>query len=208
MQDKIENGDYESITSVLVAQNGKLIYEHYFNGADPDSKHNTRSVTKTIATLITGIAIDKGFITSETDKIYPYLKHKMPVMNPDPRKAAVTIEDLLTMSSIAECNDDNNFSRGNEERMYIVEDWTKFYLDLPVRSYPFSPKPEDSPYGRAMSYCSAGSALVAEVVQSAIKMPASEFLKQQLLRPLDIQEYRLHYNPHGTLNTAGGSEYR
>jgi CubicO group peptidase (beta-lactamase class C family) len=92
--------------------------------------------------------------------------------------------------------------------MYIVEDWSKFYIDLPVRAYPYSPKPADSPYGRAMSYCSAGSALATEVVQAAIEMPAHLYLKERLLKPLEIENYTLHFSPKGTLNTAGGSEYR
>ncbi len=208
MNSKIENGDYEEITSILIAKKGKLVYEKYYNGASKESKHNTRSVTKTIATLLTGIAIDKGFISSEKDPIFPYLLDKMPVENPDPRKAEITLEDLLTMSSIVECDDNDDYSRGNENRMYIVEDWSKFYLDLPVKGYPYRPKPEDSPYGRTMSYCSAGAAIVSEVVQSAVKMPADLFAKEHLLKPLNITDYTLHYSPTGTLNTAGGSEYK
>lgn len=208
MDSTVKAGKYEHITSILIAKNGKLLFEKYYDGSDLNSKHNTRSATKTMATLLTGIAIDKGFIVSEKDKIFNYLKHKMPVENPDPRKSAMTIEDLLTMSSILECDDNNSFSRGNEERMYIIEDWAKFLVDLPVKSYPFGPKPEESPYGRTMSYCSAGAAAVAEIVQSAIGTKVDEYFKTYLLDPLDIKDYKLHYTPAGTLNTAGGSEYR
>lgn len=207
MDAKIVNGDYEEITSVLVAKDGKLIYEKYYNGTTQNSKHNTRSATKTIATFLTGIAIDKGFINSENDRIFDYLKFDSAPLNPDPRKEAITFEDVLTMSSVLECNDNDEFSRGNENRMYIVEDWTKFYADLPVRGYPYSPKPEDAPYGRAMSYCSAGAAIITQALQDAIKMPADDFLKENLLKPLEINDYVLHYSPTGTLNTAGGSEY-
>ena len=208
MVSKIENGDYENITSVLIAKEGKLVFEHYFNGASQSTKHNTRSSTKTIATLLTGIAITQGFIKSEEDLIFEYLKPRNPIKNPDVRKEKTTIEDLLTMSSIFECDDSNYFSRGNEERMYIVEDWLQFFLDLPVRSYPFGPKPEESPYGRVMSYCSAGAAAVAEVVQSAVGQSLDEFIQNELFEPLDIKEYELHHTPFGLLNTAGGSEYR
>lgn len=208
MVDKVEKGDYENITSVLIAKDGKLVFERYFNGATQDSKHNTRSVTKTMATILTGIAITQGYIASEKDLIFKYLQPRNPIKNPDERKEKTTIEDLLTMSSIFECDDNNYFSRGNEERMYIVEDWLQFFLDLPIRSYPFGPKPEDSPYGRIMSYCSAGAAAMAEVVQSAVEQPLDEFAKKELFRPLEINEYELHYSPFGLLNTAGGSEYR
>ncbi len=208
MDSAVQNGVYEEITSILIAKDGKLLYEKYYHGSDIDSKHNTRSATKTIATLLTGMAIKQGFIQSEKDKIFDYLKEQKPVQNPDPRKANITIEDLLTMSSILECDDNNSFSRGNEERMYILEDWAQFFVDLPIKSYPYSPKPEDSPYGRSMSYCSAGSAAVAEIVRMAINGNVDEFLKKNLLDPLEINDYTLHHTPTGTLNTAGGSEYR
>ncbi|MEO0527027.1 MAG: serine hydrolase [Bacteroidota bacterium] len=208
MDSIVSSGKYERITSILIAKDGKVLFEKYYNKNDVNSKHNTRSVTKTMATLLTGIAIDKGYITSEKDKIFDYLQHKLPVKNPDKRKEEITIEDLLTMSSVLECNDDNRFSRGNEERMYIIEDWTQFYLDLPVYSYPWGPQPKDRPYGRAFSYCSAGAALVAEILQNAIKSDLVEFTKNNLFEPLAIKDYTLHYTPHKILNTAGGSEYR
>lgn len=201
-------GKYEQITSILVAKNGKVIFEKYYNGSDSNSTHNTRSATKTMATLLTGIAIKNGYIQSEKDKIFKYLKHKLPVQNPDKRKENITIEDVLTMSSVVECNDFNSFSRGNEERMYLIEDWTSFYLDLPIRAYTFNPKPEEQPYGRSFSYCSAGAATMAEVVQSSIRMKLDIFAKKHLFAPLGIENYTLHYTPQNTLNTAGGSEYR
>ena len=204
----IRSGKFEQITSVLVSKNGKLLFEKYYNGNDQNSKHNTRSATKTMATLLMGIAIREGHMTSEQEKIFKYLKHKLPAQNPDPRKEQITIEDLLTMSSILECNDWNSFSRGNEERMYIIEDWTSFLLDLPIRSYPFEPKPAEQPYGRAFSYCSAGAAAVAEIVQVAVGERLDQFAKKHLFGPLEITDYELGYSPEGTLNTAGGSQYR
>lgn len=208
MDSKISNGDYEHITSVLIAKEGNVVFERYYNGSDSTSLHNTRSATKTMATLLTGVAIDKGFINSEKDKIFDYLGHKLPMQNADLRKENTTIEDLLTMSSVFECNDNNSFSRGNEERMYIIEDWTQFFVDLPVRSFPFGPKPEDLPYGRSFSYCSAGASTMAEVIQSAVGMPLDKFAAKYLFEPLGIENYKLHYTPMKILNTAGGSEYQ
>jgi len=204
----VTSGKYENITSILVAQDGKLLFEKYYNGNSITSKHNTRSTTKTMATLLTGIAIDQGHIDSEKDKIFTYLKHTLPTKNPDKRKEAITIEDLLTMTSVLECDDSNWHSRGHEERMYFIEDWTQFLVDLPVRSYPFGPKPAEAPYGRVFAYASAKSAAVAEILQIAIEQDLVSFAKTQLFEPLGISDYTLHYSPKGILNTAGGSEYR
>jgi len=208
MTSKINAGDYERIQGILVAKDGKVIFENYYNGSNQDSKINTRSSTKTIATMLVGLAIDKGFINSEKDKIYQYLQHKMPVQNPDPRKDNMIIEEFLTMSSILETDDNNYVSRGHEERMYFIEDWTQFLLDLPVRSYPFNPPPSEQPYGRFFHYSSAQAAVVAEIVESAVGSPADKFLIDNLFKPLDITDFKLDYTPAKIINTAGGSEYK
>lgn len=208
MDSAINSGQYERVTSVLIARDGKLVFEKYYQDNNVDSKHNTRSATKTMATLLTGIAIRDGHVKSVEDKIFSYLGHKLPVENPDSRKDEITLKDLLTMSSVLECNDNNPWSRGNEERMYPIEDWTSFFLGLPIRSYPWEPKPEDQPYGRSFSYCTAGAATMAEVLERAVGKPIHEYAQEQLFKPLDITDYKFHFNPEGILNTAGGSEYR
>lgn len=201
-------GKYEQITSVLIAKNGEVLFEKYYNNNTVDSKHNTRSATKSMATLLTGIAIDKSYVASEKDKIFKYLQHTLPVKNPDKRKEDITIEDLLTMTSVLECDDSNWHSRGHEERMYFIEDWTQFLVDLPVRSYPFGPKPSEAPYGRVFAYASAKAAAVADILQNAINEDLVKFMQTHLFEPLEIKDYTLHYTPKGVLNTAGGSEYR
>ena len=208
MDKLVREARYEKITSILIAKDGKLVFEAYYNGADSLSLHNTRSATKSLATILMGIAIQNGYIDSEKEKIFKYIHPSKPLKNPDPRKIEITIEDLLTMSSLLECDDSNPYSRGNEERMYLIEDWLQFFLDLPIRAFTFDPKPEEMPFGRSMSYCSAGAAALAFVIESAVHSPLPAFAAKNLFEPLQIRDYRLHLTPTGTLNTAGGSEYR
>ncbi len=197
--------DFGRMTSILVAKDGKLIYEKYYQDTDANTLHNTRSATKTFGSILAGIAIDQGYISSEKALIMDYLKHKEPYKNPDPRKEKITLEDLLTMSSILECDDNNSASRGQEERMYVIEDWTQFYIDLPIQGFaPWQTKPEESPYGRNFRYCTAGANAVNEIVQSAIKVKLENFTKTQLFDPLEITDYKLQFSPTGVMINSGG----
>src|SRR5262249_33972616 len=160
----IRSGDFKKIRSVLVARHGALAYEAYFNGTEASTPIDVRSAAKTVTSMLVGIAIDQKKIPGVSARVLQYFPEKLPLASPDPRKEAITVEDLLTMSSLLECDDENRFSRGNEERMYLIEDWAKFALDLPIKGFPpWETKPKDSPYGRSFSYCTAGVFLLGQV---------------------------------------------
>lgn len=209
MDEAIRKGTYQQITSVLIARHGKLIHESYFDSAGAEGLRNTRSATKTITGLLAGAAIDRGMIASVRTPVLGLLQYKGKIDNPDPRKQKITVEDLLTMSSQLECDDQNPFSRGNEERMYLIEDWVGFYLSLPVKGYPaWVTKPENSPFGRAFSYCTAGTTTLGAVVQKASKMPLPAFAQKALFSPLGITQTQWQYSPLGLAQGGGGLSLR
>lgn len=187
----LAGGDFGEITSVVVEQAGEVVYEAYADG-EPDALRNTRSCTKTVAGMLAGIAIERGVLPGVGATLRELLGGAAPALYPDPRKDAITLEDVLTMSSCVECDDWNEFSAGNEERMYPREDWAQFFLDLPVRG------------GSGFSYCTAGIVTLGIALERAFGEPLSDFAARELFAPLGIAEAEWSRTPLGQTSTAGG----
>jgi len=130
---KILQNRFEHITSIAVIKDGELLMEEYFNGMSRDSLHDTRSVGKSFASTMLGVAIQDGYIKSEElpiSEFYDLSKFD----NYSKTKEAIKLRDLLTMSSSFVGNDEDFNSPGNEENMYPTSDWVKFALDLPTKA--------------------------------------------------------------------------
>jgi len=200
----IRNKKFENLNSVLIARHGKLVYEKYYNGFSDSSLHDTRSSTKTLISILIGMAIDQKLIASEKAPAFAFYKERS-YAHKDPRKEKITIEDLLSMSSPLECDDDNQFSAGNEERMYLTEDYIQFLMDLPIRGIaPFATKPEDQPYGRSFNYCTAGTVYLGAILTKASHTTVEKFAEKNLFGPLGIHHYKWQYIPGGMVMTGGG----
>ncbi|MEX0298770.1 MAG: serine hydrolase domain-containing protein [Kordiimonas sp.] len=202
---KIKEGVYQTVTSALVMQDGKPIYEAYFNGADSETLHDTRSVTKTVMSMAVGAAIERGALPDQYVKVAPYFPAYRSLTEGDPRKENIVVEDLLTMSNPLECDDWNNFSRGNEERMYLVEDPVNFFWSLPLRDYPTWMKPPaEQPHGRAFSYCTAGVQTLGMMLSQVISQPVTSFVDEEIFAPAEISAFKWQYSGSGVPSLGGG----
>lgn len=117
MDSLITAGTFKNITSVLIARDGRVVFENYYNKCDEDVKHNTRSATKSISGILIGSLIRDGLLKSVNEKAFKYSKLEN-IENPDLRKEEITIEDLLTMSSVLECDDMDSNSRGRRSDVF------------------------------------------------------------------------------------------
>ncbi len=100
-----------NIHAVLVARGGKLVFERYFNGSDEvhgffgrvenvtfdaDTLHDIKSVSKSVASLAIGIAIDRGLIRSVNEPIFSFFPELSDLRSPE--KDRIQLVHALTMS--------------------------------------------------------------------------------------------------------------
>jgi CubicO group peptidase (beta-lactamase class C family) len=119
----------------------------------------------------------------------------------DPRKRAMTLEHLLTMSSGLDCDDEEDSSPGNESNMWELKgkpDFYKFTLDLNMVRNP----------GEKAAYCSGGANLAGGVLARATKRSLLDLTDDLIAKPLQIKEYYMPLSPTGDAYMGGGLRLR
>lgn len=134
-----------------------------------------RSLTKSVISLLAGAAVDKGLLRAD-EPVLGKLGCKV-YENPDPRKARVTLLDLLSNQSGLACNDYDGASPGNEVKLYEKPDWAKAFVDLPVVADP----------GTVGRYCSGGIITAGRIIERVTVKPLPDFAQEALFAPLGIQ---------------------
>jgi CubicO group peptidase (beta-lactamase class C family) len=191
-------------TSILIVRHGALVYEAYFGDGGQDHLNDTRSATKSLTSLAVGAAIADGKIPSDQATLESALPDLRPFANDDPLKRAITLQDLLTMSSALDCNDDDSASPGNEDKMHPNRAWTRWAVDLPtMRAYQ-----RDSSGRGPWRYCTAGAFLLGQVVQRAVGERVDGYIDRRLLQPLGIEQHDWQLSPSGEVMTGGGLRLR
>jgi CubicO group peptidase (beta-lactamase class C family) len=185
---------FKHITSVVVIKNGKLLIEEYFNGANRDSLHDVRSVGKSFASTMTGIAITDGLLKSEEEKLGSFYQLK-DYDHYSPAKANTSLKELLTMRSRFNGDDDDSDSPGNEENMYPTPNWVKFALDLPL---------DTLKYKGQWHYFTVGVMLLGSTLNQLVPGNLEKYADEKLFKPLNITQYQWQYTPQHVASTAGG----
>lgn len=170
-----------SVTSLLIQQHGELLSEQYFNGMSEGQTANIKSASKSVVSLLTGIAVEQGFIESVDQPIRPYFEEYFKA-NPDSVKENITIKDLLTMRTGIETTSFHNYGR-----WVISDNWVKFQLDQPLTKEP----------GGDMVYSTGTSHLLSVIITKATGMSTRAFAREYLFDPLNIRPGGWDRDPQG-----------
>jgi len=161
------------LRSLLVARHGRLVVEHYFGGADSTTTFDVRSVTKSVLSALTGIALSRGLMPSLDARVGTYVG---PPATLDHGDSAVTIAELLTMTSGYQWDETN----GDDYNLWVTSpNRVQFLLD---RAQTGPPGP--------FNYNSAAVHLLGAVVQRAAGMPLPAFADSVLFAPAGITSAR------------------
>jgi len=165
----------DGMRGFLVARNGILVLEEYFNAIGPDSTMNVRSVTKSFMSALIGIAIDKGFIESTDDTLGKYLVPGV-IDHLDPDQATISIHHLLTMSAGFQWRQGRLGS--DFINWYLSDDHVQYVLDKPLVTVP----------GTTFAYSDGMAHLLSVVLTESTGRNADEFAAEHLFAPLGIPE--------------------
>lgn len=191
---RIRRNDISGIDSLLIVRNGYLVIESYFNGWGPDDLHTLQSDTKSITSLLVGIARQQGFISSVDQKVLGFFPEYRRIKNVDDRKAAMSLRDLLTMRTGLNWSEDPYEGSPLWQLNNCGCDWLKFTLDWRMREQP----------GTRFEYNSGGVILLGGVIRNASGIPTDIFAQRFLFDPLGITRVRWYYGKPDNLPHMGG----
>lgn len=182
----------EGIDSITLVRNGHLVLDMVVYPFPEGTAHIVHSCTKSVTSTLIGIAIDRGLLAGVDVPVVELLADAAPV-DIDEWKAAMTVEDLLTMTTGLDCRDSFQHDWQGLLEMAESDDWAAHVLALPMVAEP----------GTHFEYCNGASELLSAILTEVTGRPAAEFADEVLFGPLGIMDYTWPANPQGITLGAG-----
>lgn len=170
----VMDGKLANVDSIVVVRHGVLVYERYFDYPNQLSfhvtiKHVGNSMTKSVVSLLVGIAMDRGLIKDPDTPIFSYFPEYADLRTPE--KDRITLRNLLTMSSGL-----NSFDFEPMLRRY--HDPYRHALEMTLVRDP----------GISFEYNSLGTELVGAVLQKVSGKAVDILARENIFAPLDIND--------------------
>lgn len=191
LADHFKRWSQANVHAVLMARNGKLVFEHYFTGKDEawgkplgkvtydaDKHHDLRSITKSVVALAFGIARERGGLDDLDQPVFDFFPEHADLATGE--KKDITLRHLLEMSTGLEWNEDVPYSdpANSEICMTHAQDRCRYDLEQPLVRSP----------GRAWIYNGGTTALIAEIIFRTTGLQVDALAREALFVPLGITE--------------------
>ena len=194
----MDNVSSSQIHSLLIARHGKLVLEEYFHGHDRATPHDTRSASKSWLNVLIGAAMQSGVPIALDTPVYRTMLGEVPA-GLDPRKKAMTLEHLISMTAGFDC-DDSGDRPGDEDPMQeqtAEPNWYRYSLNVPMAWN----------NGEKIVYCSMKPNLAAGMLERVAGEPLPEMFSRLVAKPMRMGNYHLFLQPTGQAYGGGGHRF-
>lgn len=165
--------------SLLIVRHGKIVTDAYYAPYAPNIRHDLRSVTKSFIGTLTGIEVQEDLLDSVGDPIVDLFPDKH-ISNVDAAKRAITVQNMLDMTSGIAWKEQAYTPDETIIRMYRTPDPTEFVLSQPM----------SDPPGARFYYDGGNPYVLSALITKKAGRDALDFARDELFKPLGISSVR------------------
>jgi CubicO group peptidase (beta-lactamase class C family) len=181
-----------NVHAVVIVRHGKLVFEQYFPGYDEPwgmgegrhdfdatTKHDMRSASKSVVSLLVGIAIDRELIKSADEPVVKFFPDYSAL------KTAgwdnITLRHLLTMSSGMQWDENRAWKDPQNDEPHLSNEADPFRYVLS--------KPIAAPPDIVWNYNGGGTDLLGNIIERVSGKSLEAFAREALFTPLGISDW-------------------
>jgi CubicO group peptidase (beta-lactamase class C family) len=161
------------VHSLLIERHGHIVLDAYFHPFANNQLHAVASVTKSVTSTLVGIALGDHRLNDLNEPVVAFFPEEKTAVA-DPRKARITLAQLLSMTSGLDCS--AKAGRSFLQQMEGSRHWASFALDGPQAAEP----------GSTFAYCAGNMQLLSAVLTRVTGTSAAAFAQRELFAPLGI----------------------
>ena len=196
---RLRDNRIPQIHSLLIVRQGYLAVEEYFNASRANDVHTLQSVTKSVTSLLLGIAVGQGAVADVGRSVISFFPEYPDLLNLDSRKQAMTLRDVLTMRTGLDWSEDPYEGSPLQQLNATRSEWIRFFLDWRMREQP----------GTRFEYNSGGVIVLGGVIYNTTGLVADEFARRNLFDPIGVGPAAWFTGgPHGLPHMGGGLNLR
>ncbi|HZI41086.1 MAG TPA: serine hydrolase [Gemmatimonadaceae bacterium] len=194
LSDDMRRGKYGSLHGVVIVRYGFVVFEQYI-GWTRDQPHTMQSVTKSVTSLLFGIANKQQPVALALDRpVLDVFTRYSSIANIDDNKRALTLRNLLTMRTSMDFYEQPYPGSPLDQLNRSSDDWVKFILDRRMLAPP----------GGEWAYNSGAAILTCGVVREVTNESVDAFAARELFEPIGIRSATWFKSPFDGLPHCGG----